>query len=212
MNLESRKIRLVMELRSAGITDARVVAALETTPREEFVPETFRDRAYDNVALPIGHEQTISQPLVVARMTQALEPQWNARILEVGTGSGYHATVLARIFRRVYTIERHRRLLKAAEARLTALGITNVTTRAGDGTLGWPEAAPFQRIVVTAAAIDIPPVLTGQLAPGGIMVLPMGHAADQQRLMRVRRTDEGLETEDLGPIRFVPLVEGFPEP
>ncbi len=208
MNLAANKIRLVMELRSAGVTDPRVLSAMEMTPREHFVPVTFRDRAYDNVALPIGRDQTISQPYVVARMTEALEPLWNVSVLEVGTGSGYHAAVLSRVFRRVHTMERHRPLLREAEERLAFLGITNVTTRAGDGTRGWAEAAPFQRIIVTAAAEDIPTVLTAQLAPGGIMVLPVGHP-DDQRLIRIRRRDDDLETEDLGPIRFVPLVEGL---
>lgn len=206
MSPDSRKIRLIMELRRSGISDTRVCAAIERIPRERFVPEALRHQAYENIPLAIACEQTMSAPIVVGRMTQALELAERMMVLEVGTGSGYQAAVLSLLCRRVYTIERHRDLLADAEAALKSLHITNVTTRSGDGTLGWPEQAPFERIIVTAAAADIPPILAEQLAIDGVMVVPVDHGRGESRLLRVRRTTEGLETEDLGEIRFVPLI------
>jgi protein-L-isoaspartate(D-aspartate) O-methyltransferase len=211
LTTEQRKIRLVLELRRGGITDTRLLSAIEMVPREMFVPETFRDKAYDNVALPIGYHQTVSQPLVVARMTQALVVEARHKVLEIGTGSGYQAAVLAGLCRRLYTIERYRELLQEAEARLEALGVTNLTTRFGDGTLGWPEQAPFDRIMSTAAAEDVPAQLVDQLSVGGIMVMPVGGGEGEQRLLRIQRNEIGAETEDLGGVRFVPLVEGTAE-
>lgn len=206
MSPDSRKIRLILELRRHGVTDTKVCAVIERLPRELFVPEAFVDQAYENTALPIGCHQTLSAPVVVGRMSQALELNERIKVLEVGTGSGYHAAVLSKLCRRVYTIERHRELLEEAERRFTELGLTNITWKVGDGTLGWPEQAPFERIVVTAAAIDVPPVLAQQLAPGGLMVVPVDDGVGDPRLLRVRRDDDRLETEDLGPIRFVPLI------
>ena len=206
MSPDSRKIRLILELRRHGVTDTKVCAVIERLPRELFVPDAFLDQAYENTALPIGCHQTLSAPIVVGRMTQALELHERMKVLEVGTGSGYHAAVLARLCRRVYTIERHRELLEEAERRFKELGLTNITWKVGDGTLGWPEQAPFERIVVTAAAMDVPPVLAQQLAPGGLMVVPVDDGVGDPRLLRVRRFEDGLETEDLGPIRFVPLI------
>jgi protein-L-isoaspartate(D-aspartate) O-methyltransferase len=206
VSTESRKIRLIIELRRNGVTDTRVCAAIERLPRELFVPDAFRDQAYENTALPIGCHQTLSAPIVVGRMTQALEVGERMKVLEVGTGSGYHAAVLSRLCRRVYTIERYRELLDEAQQRFQALGLANITWKVGDGTLGWPEQAPFERIVVTAAASDVPPVLAGQLAVGGVMVVPVDDGVGDPRLVRVRRDEAGLETEDLGPIRFVPLI------
>ncbi|MGE0723620.1 MAG: protein-L-isoaspartate(D-aspartate) O-methyltransferase [Alphaproteobacteria bacterium] len=207
---QTRQLRLVMELRRLGITDARVLGAIERTPRETFVPETFRDQAYEDTALPIGHGQTISQPSVVARMSEALDVGDRHTVLEIGTGSGYQAAVLARLCRRLYTIERHRPLLGEAEARFAALRLRNVTTRWGDGTKGWPEAAPFDRIIVTAAGLVVPDQLAEQLAPDGVMVVPVGQRPDSQRLVRIARTPDGPVCEDMGTVRFVPLVAGLP--
>jgi protein-L-isoaspartate(D-aspartate) O-methyltransferase len=214
--LLTRKVRLVMELRSAGIGDARVLGAMEKTPRDLFVPEQFQDQAYENVALPIGNAQTISQPHVVALMTEQLELSGREKVLEIGTGSGYQAAILALLSRRVFTIERHRLLVRAAERRFAALRIGNIVTRFGDGAKGWPEQAPFDRIIATAAAREIPSVLIDQLAPGGILVLPVGAEYHDQRLIRVRRQnspdESGYETQELAWVRFVPLVPGLPRP
>jgi protein-L-isoaspartate(D-aspartate) O-methyltransferase len=210
LSIDARKIRLIMQLRRSGVTDTVVLAVIERLPREIFVPRSFLDQAYEDMALPIGSGQTISQPLVVAMMTQALELHDRLKVLEVGTGSGYQAAVLSRLVRRVYTIERHRALLHDAEARFHQLGLHNITTRAGDGTKGWPEQAPFDRILVTAAADgDIPKTLTDQLALGGVMVIPLGNDRRDQRVYRIRRTEAGLQREELWPVRFVPLL---PEP
>ncbi|MFQ5959569.1 MAG: protein-L-isoaspartate(D-aspartate) O-methyltransferase [Alphaproteobacteria bacterium] len=208
MTQESRKIRLIMELRREGITSTRVLSAIERVSREMFVPASFADQAYDNIALPIGHGQTISQPLVVAFMTEKLEVGERMKVLEIGTGSGYQAAVLAPLCRRLYTVERQRALLREAEKRFAALGLNNVVTRYGDGAKGWPEQAPFDRIIVTAAAPDVPPLLLEQLAEGGLMVLPLGFDFFDQELVRVRRTKKGHKTERLMDVRFVPLVPG----
>jgi len=211
MTGEERKAQMLLDLRRAGVADKRVLAVLEATPREKFLASHFKDRAYDDVALPIGHHQTVSQPSVVGRMTQALEVGERMKVLEIGTGSGYQAAVLARLCRRLYTVERHAPLLKAAEERFRQLGLVNVTTLVGDGTRGWPEQAPFDRIIVTAAAADVPPILLAQLGDGGVMVIPVGLDEDDQTVLKVRRADGGVETEDLGPTRFVPLVAGVAE-
>lgn len=208
MSPDSRKIRLVMTLRRAGVTDTRVLAAVERIPRDLFAPPAFIDKAYENTALPIGYHQTMSAPIVVALMTQALEVGARQKVLEVGTGSGYQAVVLSRLCRRVYTIERYSEMLSQAEQRFAELRITNITSRVGDGTFGWPEQAPFERIIVTAAATDIPPLLAAQLADGGVMVLPIDDGSGGQSLIRVRRVGAELDTEDIGEARFVPLVAG----
>jgi protein-L-isoaspartate(D-aspartate) O-methyltransferase len=208
--LIAKKLRLLMELRGAGIGDARVLGAIEKTPRELFVPLAFADSAYENVALPIGHAQTVSQPYVVALMTEKLELGELHNVLEIGTGSGYQTAVLARLARRVFTMERHRALLKEAERRFAELKLHNIVARIGDGTKGWREQPPFDRIVVTAAARDVPAALRDGLAAGGILVLPIGKGRQDQRLMRIRREGEGFLTEDLGPVHFVPLVGGVP--
>ncbi len=204
--VEARKIRLVMELRRAGVTDTRVLSAIERVPRERFVPEAFLDRAYDNVALPIGHGQTVSQPLIVALMTQALEVGERMKVLEVGTGSGYQSVVLARLCRRLYTVERHRPLLDEAERRFAELGVHNITARAGDGAKGWPEQAPFDRILVTAFAPEVPETLLDQLAVGGVMVMPLGVNHRDQHVTRLSRGEDGVARQTLWPVRFVPLV------
>lgn len=208
MTLEANRIRLIMELRGQGITDSRVLGAIERVPREAFVPETFRDQAYENMALPIGSGQTISQPAVVAFMTQELRIGERMKILEIGTGSGYQAAVLAKLCRRLYSIERHRDLLVEAERKFRELRINNITTKVGDGTKGWPEQAPFDCIIVTAAATrDVPQSLLDQLAPDGVMIAPMGDTARDQHLYRFSFDAEGnLETEKMWPVRFVPLI------
>jgi len=206
--LDTQKIRLIMQLRSEGITDMRVLAALERVPRERFVPPSLAEHAYDNSALPIGRGQTISQPFVVAYMTQMLDVRDDMTVLEIGTGTGYQAAVLAQFCRRVYTVERHRAILRDAEMRFAKLGVTNITTRYGDGTKGWPDHAPYDRIMVTAGAPVVPPALVEQLAEDGVMVLPIGPDPLAQELVRVRRTADGHELERLIGVRFVPLVAG----
>lgn len=204
--------RLIEGLRNAGIVDEKVLAAIAKVPREKFVPPTFKDHAYDDTALPIGQGQTVSQPMVVALMTEALKLTDRHKVLEIGTGSGYQTAVLAQLARRIYTIERHKSLLQEAEARLAELRIHKVTTKHGDGSLGWPEQMPFDRIIVTAAAEEeVPPKLIDQLAVGGIMVVPVARSAIDQRLLKVVRTETGLEVEDLGGVRFVPLVSEDPQ-
>jgi len=208
----TRKVRLIMELRRAGIVDARVLGAIEKTPRELFVPEPFQDHAYENVALPIANGQTISQPYVVALMTEALELDERDKVLEIGTGSGYQAAILARLCRRVFTVERHHGLVRDAEARFRALGLGNIIGLFADGAKGWFDQAPFDRIVVTAASPQIPAALVDQLAPDGIMVLPVGAEYHDQQLLRVRRSELGFKTDELALVRFVPLVTGLPRP
>lgn len=210
MNADADKISLLMELRRGGVSDMRVLQAMEGVPRDLFVPDAFKDKAYLNTTLPIGHHQTISQPLVVGLMTQALSVTDRMKVLEIGTGSGYQSAVLSPLCRRLYSRERHKDLLVVAEERFRTLGLTNVVTLSGDGSKGWPEQAPFDRIIVTAAAADVPTVLVDQLAVGGVMVVPVGHgdAEDDQRLLKVTRTEDGAEVEDLGVARFVPFIEG----
>lgn len=208
--LIQRKLRLLMELRRAGIGDARVLGAIERTPRERFVPPAFADQAYENVALPIDQGQTVSQPYVVALMTEKLEIGERHNVLEIGTGSGYQTAILARLCRRVFTIERHRGLLQKAEATLGELGLRNIVFRYGDGGKGWPEQLPYDRVIVTAAAAEAPAALVEGLAPGGVMVVPVGADRRDQQLLRIRRTDDRFSTENLGWVRFVPLVAGLP--
>ena len=208
MSLDARKIRLIMELRRAGVTDTKVLSAIERVPREKFIPEAFRDQAYENKALPIGNSQTISQPLVVALMSQALEVSDRMKVLEIGTGSGYQAAVLAKLCRRLYTVERHPPLLADAETLFRDLRLHNITAIAGDGSRGWPEQAPFDRIMVTAAAEKVPQKLVDQLAEGGIMVLPLGAQGGDQDLVKLVKRDGDFTMEKMFGVRFVPLVEG----
>jgi len=208
--LVQKKLRLLMELRRAGISDTRVLGAIEKTPREKFVPPAFEDQAYENLALPIGQGQTVSQPYVVALMTEKLELDERHNALEIGTGSGYQTAVLARLCRRVFSVERHRGLLADAERRFGELRLRNIVCRLGDGTKGWPEQAPYDRVIITAAAPEVPPTLIGGLAQGGILVAPVGDDHRDQQLLRIRRHEQGFSTEDLGLVRFVPLVAGLP--
>ncbi len=205
--LEAEKIRLLMSLRRAGITDTRTLSAIERVPREQFVEETFRDRAYEDNALPIACEQTISMPSIVAMMTQALDVKPTQCVLEIGTGSGYQAAVLAMLARRVHTIERHRPLSELAQSRFAALRLRNIDCHVGDGGKGWVHGAPYERILVTAAAAEIPQSLLAQLTIGGKMVIPVGpHVADQQLLRLTRTAPDMVVREVLCPVRFVPLV------
>ena len=209
MSYEAQKIRLIMDLRRQGISDNDVLSAVERVPREMFVPEAMRAEAYENIPLPISQGQTISQPFIVAYMTQALCLGERNRILEIGTGSGYQTAVLAQLSRRVCTVERYRTLLRQAEACFEALKLHNITTRLGDGGKGWPELAPFARIIVTAAAPAMPQSLAEQLDDGGIMVVPVGTSGEQV-LYRITRQGQELKEERLLDVRFVPLVEGMP--
>jgi protein-L-isoaspartate(D-aspartate) O-methyltransferase len=207
VTVEARRIRLLMSLRRSGVTDAAVLGAIERIPRERFIPATFQDRAWEDAALPIGHGQTISQPLVVASMTAALKLDDRRKVLEIGTGSGYQTAVLAQLARRVYTIETIKALQDQAALLLDALRIHNVTMRHGDGSLGWPEQAPFDRIIVTAASAgEAPRSLVAQLGEGGIMICPVRRAPDDQMMVKIRRENGQIQSEDLWPVRFVPLV------
>ena len=209
MTPDVRMIRLLMELRRQGVTDTDVLSALETTPREMFVPEVFQDRAYDNVALPIDAGQTISQPYIVAYMTAALELKPSHRVLEVGTGSGYQAAILAKLVKRVYTIERHAVLAEQAQQRFRQLKLFNIDVRVSDGVRGSPGQAPFDRIIVTAAAREkAPEELLNQLNIKGLIVIPIDRGVDGQVLVRIRRTAQGFQSTDLLPVKFVPLLEG----
>jgi protein-L-isoaspartate(D-aspartate) O-methyltransferase len=208
MNADNtRKIRLIMHLRNMGITDTGVLAAMERIPREHFVPAAFEDQAYEDTALPIGLGQTISQPLVVATMTQALEISDRDKILEIGTGCGYQAAILAKLCRRVYTIERHRPLHDLAQKHFTELRIHNVTAICGDGMKGWKGQEPFDKIIVTAAAFQDPPqALLDQLKVGGIMVIPVGDNVAQSLCRYKKESDDTFSKKDLLPVRFVPLL------
>lgn len=202
---DPRTIQLVMALRRSGITDKGVLGAMERTPRDLFVAESFLDQAYENRPLPIDCGQTISQPFIVGMMTEALKVDDRCKVLEIGTGSGYQAAILARLARRVYTVERYRTLLKAAEARFEKLRLTNIVTRIGDGSKGWTEQAPFDRIMVTAAAPERPGTLLEQLKDGGICVAPVQNGP-VQTLIRYERSGEDFTETALGDVRFVPLV------
>lgn len=206
-SMDEEKLKFLMQLRSAGVHDTRVLAAMEAIPREAFVTRTFRHKAYEDTALPIACGQTISQPSLVALMCQYLQPNDRLRVLEIGTGCGYQAAVMSRIFRMVYTIERHASLLKEAEAVFAALKLKNINTLYGDGLLGWPHAAPFERIIGTAAAPDVPSTLLDQLSDqNGVMVLPVGPESQSQTLIRITRTEQGYQEEELLPVRFVPML------
>ena len=193
------------QLRQRGIRDPRVLDAMREVPRHEFVPPQLLSQAYDDCPLPIGEGQTISQPYMVAAMTEAAELTGGETVLEVGTGSGYQAAILARLATRVYTIEQHASLSAAAEERLRRLGCTNVTFIVGDGSLGYPEAAPYEAIIVTAGAPEVPPTLLEQLADGGRLVIPVGRC-DSQELLLVRKLGGEMTRETVNYCRFVPLT------
>ncbi len=204
--IKSRE-RMVDLIASHGIRDERVLAAMRAVPREVFVPTHMQDFAHEDAPLSIGEGQTISQPTIVAMMIEAARVGRNAAVLEVGAGSGYALAVLSRIARSVYGIERHRRLGEAARGRLAQLGYTNAEIRIGDGSAGWPEAAPFDAILVSAAAAEVPEALRRQLAIGGRMIVPVEESIAGQALQRItRRGEEGFEVETLAKVQFVPLI------
>ena len=202
-------MQFLYALRSKGVTDARVLGAMEAVDRGPFIRGLFAERAYEDMPLPIACGQTISQPSVVGLMTQALQVSPRDKVLEIGTGSGYQAAILSRLARRVYTIDRHRRLVREARDIFAELDLTNITAITADGSFGLEEQAPFDRIIVTAAAEDPPGPLLAQLKEGGIMVLPVGQSDAVQHLIRVRKTADGLEYDEMRPVRFVPLLEGL---
>ena len=200
-----RREMVERQLRRRGIRDERVVAAMLSVPRHEFVPAELAGEAYSDRPLPIGHGQTISQPFMVAAMTEALQLSGSERVLEIGAGSGYQAAVLSLLAREVHTVEMHEDLAVDTRERLRRLGYGNVQVHVGDGTLGWPDQAPFEAIVVTAAAPEIPPPLAAQLADGGRLIVPVG-TAEEQRLLRVEKRDHVLLKRPLYHCRFVPLI------
>ncbi len=205
---ETRRARLILNLRSQGVSDPAVLNALEQTPRELFTPELFMERAWEDSALPIACGQTISQPFIVGLMTQALTIGPRARVLEIGTGSGYQTAVLSRLARLVYTIERYRTLMGEAEARFKQLQLGNIITRFGDGAEGWAKQAPFDRILVTAAAPGEPKALLAQLKPSGVLVAPIGRGPVQTLIRYAGDGKGGFKEEVLCDVRFVPLLEG----
>ncbi len=203
------KMQYLFTLRSKGVMDQRTLQAMEKIDRGDFVKGLFAERAYEDMPLPIACGQTISQPSVVGLMTQALNVQPRDKVLEVGTGSGYQAAVLSQLARRVYTVDRYARLVREAQNIFNRLGIVNITSMSADGSFGLPDQAPFDRILVTAAAEDPPGPLLAQLKTGGIMVLPVGQSDAVQSLIKVTRLEDGFDYEELRAVRFVPLVEGM---
>jgi len=205
--LRERMVREHIEAR--GVRHAAVLGAMRATPRHLFVPASVRDMAYEDRPLPIGYQATISQPYIVARMTELLAPAPGQRVLEIGTGSGYQAAVLAQLVKRVYSIELVPELAASARETLRRLGYPNVTVRQGDGYKGWPEEAPFDAIIVTAGAEHVPPALVAQLKPGARMVIPVGSAQGDQDLLLVEKDLKGaVHSQNLLPVRFVPLLRG----
>ena len=201
---EHKRRKLVEILKDEGIKSQKVLNAILKVPRHMFVPQEYLSLSYENEALPIGYGQTISQPYIVALMTEALNLQGNEKVLEIGTGSGYQTAILAELALEIYTVERIKELLEEAKKRLRVLGYNNVYFKLGDGTLGWEEFAPYDRIIVTAASYDIPEPLKEQLKDGGIMVIPIG-GRDFQYLYRITKKGDNFYRENLGGVRFVPL-------
>ncbi len=213
MTSQRARDRLAAILKESGIRDPRVIEVIRNTPRHHFIDQALHSRAYENTALPIGHGQTISQPWVVARMTEALLEHFNGgvpqKVLEIGTGSGYQAVVLAALVGQVFTVERIEELLRQARRRFRQLGLTNVRSRHDDGKLGWPDQAPFDAIILTAAGDAIPSQVLDQLAPGGVLVAPVG-SPSSQTLLRIRGDGQGdFIQEELGAVSFVPLLGGI---
>ena len=202
------KMQFLYAIRRRGITDTRVLNAMEKVDRKDFLTGVFEKKAYEDIPLPIACGQTISQPSVVAQMTQSLEVTPRCKVLEIGTGSGYQATILSFLARRVYTVERHQPLMDQAQKVFDKLNLTNITAMKSDGSRGLPAQAPFDRILLTAAAEDPPHPLLEQLKPDGIMVLPVGQTDAVQTMIKIKKTDQGLIYHEIGEVRFVPLIEG----
>ena len=202
-------MQYLLMLRNSGVTDKRVLHAMELIPRDPFATGAFQDRAYEDTALPISSGQTLSQPSIVAKMTQALNPGPRDKVLEIGTGTGFQAAVLSQLARRVYTVERFSKLAQAANKTLNNLGLVNVTVITADGSMGLPNQAPFDRIILTAAAEDPPANLLAQLKTNGIMVLPVGQSSTVQTLIKITKKEIGLDYEELQEVRFVPLLSGL---
>ena len=205
--LDVKKIRLILELRESGISDSKILSAIEKIPREKFVPDNFRNQAYDNLALPIGDNQTISQPFVVAKMTQLLAVESTHKVLEIGTGSGYQSAVLSKLVRRVYTIERIKNLLIKAENIFQELNISNIVLKYADGNLGWKEQIPFDRIIITAATSSISKEVASQIHDGGIIVSPMVQE-NKQIIVKYTKTNNVLKSEIFDDVLFVPNLSG----
>lgn len=205
--LDVRKIRLTLELRESGISDTHVLSAIEKTPREIFIPDNFRNQSYENIALPIGDNQTISQPYIVALMTQSLELQKKHKVLEIGTGSGYQSSILSLLARRVYTIERIKSLLVKAETNFKELKLTNIVTKHADGNLGWKEQIPFDRIIFTAAINEISNNFFDHIDDNGIIVAPIV-SSSKQILKKFTKKNDAILTEVLAEVLFVPNLKG----
>ena len=221
MTDDPRAAGLIDAIKRHGVKDQRVIDAVARVPRDLFVDKSFDYAAYNDTALPIACGQTISQPFVVAYMTEQLDVRENMRVLELGTGSGYQTAILAQLCRRVYSIERHKPLLREAEQRFKALGLHNIATKHGDGLLGWPEQAPFDRILCTAAMSEVPSILIEQLKPGGVLIAPVGTAPKSnnpfavesfsQQLTKIIRSEDGVKQQMLIPVMFVPMLPGLPQ-
>lgn len=209
VSLGNKKEKLLNRLKEQGITDEKVLEVIADTPREEFIADYLRSQAYENAALPIESEQTISQPFVVAYMTQELKIEKTHKVLEVGTGSGYQAVILAKLCKRLFTIERHMPLFKGAEEVFKKLRLYNITTLFGNGMRGWKEQQPFDRIMVTAAGEEIPDDLLYQLKDGGIMIIPVGAQDETQYIVRIIRKGDDFDVSTLLPVKFVPLLSGI---
>ena len=209
VSLVDKKEALLTKLKEHGITDEKVLQIIADIPREDFIPDFLRAQAYENAALPIESEQTISQPYIVAYMTQELQVNNSHKVLEIGTGSGYQAAVLSKLCKRLFTIERHMPLFKGAEEMFKKLRLYNITTLFGNGMKGWKEQQPFDRIMVTAAGEEIPDELLYQLKDGGIMIIPVGAQNETQHVVRITRLGDDFDVKTLLPVKFVPLLSGI---
>jgi protein-L-isoaspartate(D-aspartate) O-methyltransferase len=209
VSLVDKKEALLIKLKEQGIIDEKVLKVIADIPREDFIPDFLRAQAYENAALPIENEQTISQPYIVAYMTQELQVNNSHKVLEIGTGSGYQAAVLSKLCKRLFTIERHMPLFKGAEEMFKKLRLYNITTLFGNGMKGWKEQQPFDRIMVTAAGEEIPDELLYQLKDGGKMIIPVGAQNETQHVVRITRQGDDFDVKTLLPVKFVPLLSGI---